>query len=148
MSLKRKAATLPTNDSKKPKVNASITSFFGAPKAVSSPSTAKSTTAGSTSVSSSPPPAAVKWDKEKWVKGLTDEQRDLLALEIGTLHESWLKELRDEVTSPSFLELKRFLKREHEAGKKIFPPAQDVYSWCVLPSFHHPITMQKLIYDY
>jgi uracil-DNA glycosylase len=65
------------------------------------------------------------------VKTLSGEQKDLLALEIGTLHESWLKELKDELTSSGFLELKKFLKKEHEAGKKIFPLAEDVYSWCV-----------------
>ncbi len=65
------------------------------------------------------------------MKTLSGEQKDLLALEIGTLHESWLKELKDELTSSGFLELKKFLKKEHEAGKKIFPLAEDVYSWCV-----------------
>jgi uracil-DNA glycosylase len=63
----------------------------------------------------------------------------LLALEIGTLHESWLKELKDEVTSSSFLNLKRFLKAEHEAGKKIFPPAEDVYSWYIASSTFSPL---------
>lgn len=61
--------------------------------------------------------------------------KDLLGLEIESLHESWLKELKNEITSKEFLELKRFLKREHEAGKKIFPPAEDVYSWYVYLCF-------------
>ena len=78
---------------------------------------------------------AIKFDKAKWVEKLTPEQKDLLALEIEYLHESWLGPLKDEITSPSFLELKRFLKREHEGGKKIFPPAPDVYSWLVKPCF-------------
>ena len=60
---------------------------------------------------------------------LTPEQKDLLALEIETLDESWLAQLKDEVVSKEFLELKRFLKKEHEQGKQIFPPAPDVYSW-------------------
>lgn len=77
-----------------------------------------------------------KWDKEAWAKKLTAEQRDLLGLEIQTLHESWLRELKDEVTSKEFLDLKRFLKKEHESGKKVFPPAEDVYSWFVLPCIH------------
>jgi uracil-DNA glycosylase len=71
----------------------------------------------------------VNFNKEAWVKSLSDEQRTLLKLEIDTLHESWLKELRDEVTSREFLELKRFLKGQVEAGKKVFPPMEDVYSW-------------------
>ena len=65
------------------------------------------------------------------MKKLSDEQKQLLTLEIGTLHESWLKELRDEITSESFLNLKRFLKTEAQSGKKIFPPSEDVYSWSV-----------------
>jgi uracil-DNA glycosylase len=127
MSLKRKATDAPTGDSKKPKANGSITSFFGPPKTVSSSTKVSGT--GSEKLSS-PPPAA-KWDKEAWVKKLTDEQKDLLKLEIETLHESWLKELRDEVCSKEFLELKRFLQREKDAGKKVFPPMEDVYSWFV-----------------
>jgi len=55
----------------------------------------------------------------------------LLALEIQSLDESWLAHLKEEVVSKDFLNLKRFLKQEHESGRKIFPPASDVYSWYV-----------------
>jgi uracil-DNA glycosylase len=65
------------------------------------------------------------------VQKLTEEQRQLLALEIGTMHESWLRELKNDITSPSFLNLKRFLKSEALSGKKIFPPSEDVYAWSV-----------------
>ena len=121
-TLKRKAADLAAAEAKKPKANGSITSFFGAPK--SNPST-------SSTNPSKPPvePAPVQFDKDEWVKGLTDEQRTLLKLEIETLHESWLSVLKDQVTSKSFLNLKRFLKEEGEKGTKIFPPLEDVYSW-------------------
>ncbi|KAF4632954.1 hypothetical protein G7Y89_g5158 [Cudoniella acicularis] len=139
MSLKRKASELPSSsDPKKPKGNGSITSFFGPPKTVSS--STKVTASGSkTEVFTSSPFSTVKFDKEAWVKKLTPEQKDLLVLEIESLHESWLKELKDEIMTKEFLELKRFLKREHEAGKKIFPPAIDVYSWFVpFPSPVHP----------
>ena len=123
-SLKRKAVDLATAEAKKPKANASITSFFGAPK--SNPSTSSTTP-------SDPPvePAPVQFDKDEWVKGLSDEQRSLLKLEIETLHESWLGVLKDHVTSKSFLNLKKFLKEEGEKGTKIFPPLEDVYSWSV-----------------
>ncbi|CZS98846.1 probable uracil-DNA glycosylase [Rhynchosporium agropyri] len=121
MSLKRKAGDTPTSsDSKKPKVDASITSFFGAPKPKPS---------NGTSSTSRPSPPPVNFDKDKWVASLNEETKELLRLEIETLHESWLKELKDEVTSKSFLDLKRFLKRERESGKKIFPKEEDVYSW-------------------
>jgi uracil-DNA glycosylase len=133
MSLKRKASTLPTNDAKKAKADGSITSFFGMPKAVSSAlKTISSTTeATGTSIKQISATDASEWDKDAWVKKLSDEQKTLLALEIETMHESWLKVLRTEITSPGFLELKRFLQREAQAGKKIFPPSEDVYSWFV-----------------
>lgn len=73
--------------------------------------------------------AQPKFDKAKWVAKLTKEQQQLLKLEIDTLGESWLAVLKDELVTPSFLDLKRFLSREHTAGRKIFPPPQDVYSW-------------------
>ena len=140
MSLKRKATEAALSDAKKPKANGSITSFFGPPKIVSSTTKVTGTKVeDETSSPAEPAPLAVKFDKEAWVKALSAEQKDLLALEIGTLHESWLKELKDEVLSSGFLELKRFLKREHEAGKKIFPPAEDVYSWSVNCSTAHTL---------
>ena len=170
MSFKRKAGDLPTSDAKKPKANASITSFFGPPKTVSSTKSAPSSST-KTSLSSSPATlpasstkdefdddddltaadlerAASKFDekttpawKETWLKNLSVEQKELLKLEIETLDDSWLKELRDEVTSKEFLELKRFLKREAESGKKVFPPIEDVYSWFAAHSF--PIDLPR-----
>lgn len=110
-----------------------MTSFFNGPKAasVSTTTTAKVngttvTTAATQAVVEAPGP---KFDKKKWVEKLTAEQKGLLQLEIDTLDESWLAQLKDEVTSKEFLELKRFLKKEVDSGKKIFPPLADVYSW-------------------
>jgi len=114
-NLKRKAADLAAAEAKKPKANGSITSFFAAPKPVAS--------------SSSSAPPVIKFDKQKWLEKLTDEQKELLKLEIETLHESWLAHLKDEVLTKEFLALKRFLKKEKEDGKTIFPPMEDVYSW-------------------
>lgn len=110
MSLKRKAADAATDASKKTKANASITSFFGAPKPKADS-------------------AAATFDKEAWISKLSDEQRDLLKLEIDTLHDSWLPHLKDVLLSPTFLELKRFLKKELDSGKTVYPPMKDVYSW-------------------
>ncbi|KAH7027429.1 uracil-DNA glycosylase [Microdochium trichocladiopsis] len=133
-TLKRKNdAAAASGDAKKPKVNASITSFFGAPKTVSS-STSKS---GAAAV----PEPTIKFDKEKWVTGLTPEQKKFLRLEIETLHPSWLALLKDEITTKEFLELKKFLERETMAGKKIFPPREDVYSW----SRHTPFNTVKCV---
>ncbi|TVY32008.1 Uracil-DNA glycosylase [Lachnellula occidentalis] len=118
MSLKRKATNVPLSDAaKKPKANGSITSFFGGPKTVP---------AAKNSNSASLP--AIRFNKEAWVKTLTPEQKELLKLEIDTLHDSWLKELRDDITSREFLELKKFLKTQVEAGRTVYPPMEDVYS--------------------
>ncbi|KAH7403055.1 uracil-DNA glycosylase [Cadophora sp. MPI-SDFR-AT-0126] len=133
MSLKRKATDAPTSEAKKPKSNGSITSFFGAPK-----SSGPNKSVNGNNFANAP---VVNFDKEKWVKSLTAEQKELLKLEIDTLHESWLKELKDEVTSTGFLELKRFLKRERESGKKIFPKEADIYSW----SRHTPFNTVKAV---
>ena len=171
--LKRKAGHIATSTAKKPKANATITSFFSSPSSTaksaaaaastpsstvpsSSPATlpddssqtsTASTTATTasifTSVAAAPPPPAEaaaplpKFDKAKWVEKLTPEQKDLLALEIASLDETWLSQLKDEIVTKDFLDLKRFLKKEHESGKKIFPPAADVYSWYV--NNHHEI---------
>ena len=129
MSLKRKAETEALADAKKPKANGSITSFFGPPKTVSSSTKVTGTDTGTNE------PSQVKFDKSKWLEKLTEEQKELLKLEIETLHESWLAQLKDEVTSKEFLELKRFLKKEIDSGKKIFPPMEDVYSWFESSSF-------------
>lgn len=122
MSLKRSANTSSSpGAAKKPKANGSITSFFGAPKPKDG--------ASAPNASAPPPPPTVKFNKEKWVSSLTAEQKELLQLEIDTLDESWLAHLKDEVVSPEFLNLKRFLKKEKESKATIFPPESDIYSW-------------------
>lgn len=110
----------PAVESKKPK-GGSITAFFGVPK----PKSLSTQATGS-----APAPARPSsFNKEKWVASLTPEQQDLLQLEINTLDESWLAHLKDEVVTPEFLNLKRFLKKEKESKAKTFPPEADVYSW-------------------
>lgn len=122
-SLKRKGGSLAAGDTKKSK-NTSIMSFFGAPKAG-----AGAAGAGGTSAGGAPEPAGPKFDKKRWAEKLTDEQRELLKLEIDTLDESWLALLKDDIVSKEFLDLKRFLNREAAANKTVFPPKQDIYSW-------------------
>ena len=110
--------TAPAADSKKPKANGSITSFFGVPKTKSND--LKSPTALSSSSN---------FNKQKWVASLTPEQKELLQLEIDTLDESWLAQLKEEVVKPEFLALKRFLQQEKQSGAKVFPPEDEIYSW-------------------
>ncbi|KAL1888684.1 uracil DNA glycosylase [Sporothrix stenoceras] len=151
-SLKRKAgadlaASIdPKKAKQKPGQQSSLMSFFGGPKGAPGASSPATTRSASTNASSSNKAGGAakpglapaqpeffqsqsKFDKAKWVAKLTKEQQQLLKLEIDTLGESWLAVLKDELVTPSFLDLKRFLSREHTAGRKIFPPPQDVYSW-------------------
>jgi len=141
MSLKRKAGDIAADAVKKPKQNAAITSFFGAPKP--NPNASKPS-----SDPTAPATQPIKFDKDAWVAKLSDEHKELLQLEIDTLHESWLGALKDEVTSESFLNLKRFLKKESAGGAKIFPPLEDVYSWYGALPFSsicpHPLTVQQV----
>ncbi|EAL87705.1 hypothetical protein KXW98_006315 [Aspergillus fumigatus] len=130
--LKRTANHLstPACDAKKPRANGSITSFFGAPK----PKHGDTKTLTISSSSSN-------FNKDKWVASLTPEQQELLRLEIDTLHESWLSRLKEELVTPEFLGLKRFLKKEKESGAKIFPPENEIYSW----SRHTPLDKVKVV---
>ena len=127
-ALKRKASNIPSSspaEAKKPKTNASITSFFGAPISSASSKPAGTAANGLSSTHLTTP----KFDKAKWVSKLTPQQRTLLKLEIDTLDESWLAHLKDEIITPGFLKLKVFLKNEIDSGKKVFPPLEEVYSW-------------------
>ncbi|CAK7274684.1 uracil DNA glycosylase [Sporothrix epigloea] len=137
-SLKRKAAAelAAATDPKKSKQaqQSSLMSFFNPPKgattaaavAVSSGPKSSPLHVSKTPVSSTPFQVQQKFDKDKWVAKLSAEQQQLLKLEIDTLDKSWLAVLKDELVTPSFLDLKRFLSREHMAGRKIFPPPADV----------------------
>ncbi|EER26017.1 uracil DNA glycosylase [Coccidioides posadasii str. Silveira] len=134
-SLKRNASHLSTVsvNTKKSKSNGTITSFFGAPtsKSTNDP-VSGNTTSG---------PVTSKFCKEKWVASLTSEQRELLKLEIDTLEESWLAQLKEELLTKDFLNLKRFLRKEVASGAEIFPPLNDVYSW----SRHTPLHKVKAV---
>lgn len=74
-------------------------------------------------------PIDPSFDKGKFIESLTDEERDLLDLELNTMEDSWFELLYKEFTKPYFLNLKRFLKKEWEGNTTIFPPKEDIYSW-------------------
>ncbi|KAL6241397.1 uracil DNA glycosylase [Rhinocladiella similis] len=140
MSFKRKdPPTSAGDDAKKPKKNSDLTSFFGPPKTKTSTTTSNGTLTGAGSVVAEAPVS--KFDKDKWAAGLSDEQRRLLKLEIDTLDPSWLAQLKDEVTSREFLDLKRFLQKEIDSKQKIYPPLEDVYSW----SRHCPLHKVRVV---
>jgi uracil-DNA glycosylase len=143
-SLKRKANG-PLPDAKKAKADGNIMSFFGGKAAASTPSSpingSKVAAAAAPPTKGPPPPS--NFNKAKWVASLTEEQKKLLNLEIDTLHDSWLALLKDEVTSKEFLKLKEFLLREEDAGKRVFPPKEDIYSWYVSP---RPVFLENPIF--
>ncbi|ORZ21120.1 uracil-DNA glycosylase-like protein [Absidia repens] len=76
-------------------------------------------------------------DNKSLFEGLDDETKNLLFLEMTTMHYDWLKVLKPELTKPYFLKVKRtYLKQELLDKKVIYPPAKDIYSWTnyTLPS--------------
>jgi uracil-DNA glycosylase len=129
-SLKRKPSTLTNGDAKKSKQDGNILSFFKGPKESVS-STAQAGKAVSEAGMMLPPSAAapINFDKPKWITTLTAEQKELLKLELDTMDDSWLAVLKDEIKTPEFLALKKFLAREQENGTRVFPPKEDIYSW-------------------
>ncbi|KAK1069227.1 uracil DNA glycosylase [Friedmanniomyces endolithicus] len=131
MSLKRKAADLAADAAKKPKADAAITSFFAQPK--SSPSQPASSHTARESKSS-------PFNKAAWLSTLPPSTLDLLSLELTTLDETWLAALHTDLTTPSFLSLKRFLAHE-TSTKKVFPPPEDIYAW----SRHTPLPAVKAV---
>lgn len=136
-TFKRKAANQAAgNDAKKAKQNGNIMSFFAAPKPAATTGPSTKPAAGSSTSTSAADPAASKFDKQKWVDGLTPEQRELLQLEIDTLDVSWLALLKDEILTKEFLDLKRWLARETREKRTWFPPQEDVYSWYPAPVPH------------
>ncbi|KAJ2845994.1 uracil DNA glycosylase [Coemansia brasiliensis] len=60
---------------------------------------------------------------------LSQLNQEEFKLELETIEPSWLRLLQTELPKPYFKQLKKFLAQEHQAGKQIFPPAKDVYSW-------------------
>ncbi|KAL1846066.1 uracil DNA glycosylase [Paecilomyces lecythidis] len=130
LGVKRNANHLSSSpdSAKKPKGNGSITSFFGAPKP-------------KVEITNGSSPTVSKFNKDKWIESLTPEQKELLQLEIDTLDVSWLAHLKDELVTPEFLNLKRFLKKEKDAGVTVFPPEKDIYSW----SRHTPLHTVKAV---
>lgn len=69
----------------------------------------------------------LKFNKQEWIDSLSEEQRQLLSLEIHTMHISWLAVLHKELTKPYFLKLKKFL--HSQKNKTVFPPPGHIYSW-------------------
>ena len=117
-NLKRKSTAAAPAPAKKTRA---ITSFF-AP----APTTASKAAPGVVDEDSPLPPSKAEKEKEKWVATLTPEQKELLQLEIDTMHATWLVALKDELVTERFLALKRFLAGERGP---VYPPAGEIYAW-------------------
>ncbi|KAI9318627.1 uracil-DNA glycosylase-like protein [Dichotomocladium elegans] len=116
MSLKRALTDGSTNVSKKPAPTrqASLLSMF-------KPKVAPTNKGDDTTV------APLK--SKDLLADLSEEHKELLELEMTTMHPEWIKALKPEFTKAYFIQLKKFLRAETAANKKIFPPAPEIYSW-------------------
>ncbi|CAG8526242.1 11234_t:CDS:2 [Paraglomus occultum] len=72
--------------------------------------------------------------------GLDDNTKKLLKLEADTMNKEWLLALKAEFKKNYFLELKKFLATDAKSFK-IFPPAEDIYSW----SRFTPVSKVKVV---
>ena len=119
LSTKRKAVAIETSPPPPAKKNALISSFFKVDQATITTSAA----------TAKPAFKSFKFDKEAFLATLSDEEKELLSLEIDSLGESWLAAgLKDEIRKPYFLKLKRTL-RDEAKSHTIFPPPKDIYTW-------------------
>ncbi|RGB42076.1 uracil-DNA glycosylase-like protein, partial [Rhizophagus diaphanus] len=107
--IKRKISSASINNSKKQKVSASVQSSL------------------SSFVKSQPRNQTIT--SETLLDKIKDENKELLSLEIKTMNSEWLKGLSDVIQKPYFIELKKYLQREKDNNKKIFPPEPEIYSW-------------------
>ncbi|KAL1747122.1 uracil-DNA glycosylase-like protein [Schizophyllum fasciatum] len=114
------------------------------PKKVKLTATASSSSvisSGSPAKASSLPPLnSIPFSVSAFVDSLTDEQKQLLRLEIECMNKVWLKVLKDEIKKPYFIALKRFLWAEGVHGPddtptplKVYPAPCDIYAWSNTP---------------
>jgi uracil-DNA glycosylase len=75
--------------------------------------------------------------KREYIKTLTEDQIELLWLEINFLEDSWFEKLHEELTKPYFIQLKTFLNNQLRNKVTIFPPQRDIYSWSTLTPLHN-----------
>ena len=107
-AIKRKSsATTNGTDAKKPKVDGNIASFFGAPKPKP--------------VDVSPAAPAVKFDKQKWVDGLTPEQKELLQLEIEDARRELARSLERRRHHPRVSRAEEVPRQGDLGGKEMVP---------------------------
>ncbi|KAJ2685871.1 uracil DNA glycosylase [Coemansia spiralis] len=83
-------------------------------------------TAETKDLSSEDQPETAKDDE---TEDVSSEDHGILSLEYSTIHPSWLKLLKGELTKPYFQSLKQFLLAEAAAKKTVYPADPDVYSW-------------------
>lgn len=129
--MKRTAISAAASVSKKPRVDASVTS----PKAEAvEDEQPVASTSTSTTIASSATNAKIEAFKSSLSTSGDPSEAELLKLELDTIEETWLQALLPAIKSSTFLSLKRFLWKEGLRGvdikqNSIFPPAQDIYSW-------------------
>ncbi|KAI0661566.1 uracil-DNA glycosylase [Cubamyces menziesii] len=107
--------------------------MMGGKSAVVKAPPAKKARAG---LSSNPSLNSIPFSLSEFQSTLSDEEKELLALECKTMGMSWLKVLKDEIRQPYFLQLKKFLREQGVKGPdgsapnlKVYPPPKDIYAW-------------------
>ncbi|KAJ8463190.1 hypothetical protein ONZ51_g10410 [Trametes cubensis] len=107
--------------------------MMGGKSAVVKAPPAKKARAG---LSSNPSLNSIPFSLSEFQSTMSDEEKELLALECKTMGMSWLKVLKDEIRQPYFLQLKRFLREQGVKGPddsapnlKVYPPPKDIYAW-------------------
>ncbi|KAM0749935.1 uracil-DNA glycosylase [Meredithblackwellia eburnea MCA 4105] len=119
----------------------SVTSSISIPSAHASTSVqvASSTVTGSTSSTNAFSGAPLSTTTKS---GHQASEKDLLQLEVDSIDPSWFNLLQQEMRKSYFLDLKSFLWSEGLRGvadskkAKVFPPAQDIYSWSRYAPLH------------
>ncbi|KAH9902866.1 uracil-DNA glycosylase [Cubamyces lactineus] len=107
--------------------------MMGGKSAVVKAPAAKKARAG---LSSNPSLNSIPFSLSEFQSSMSDEEKELLALECQTMGMSWLKVLKDEIRQPYFLKLKKFLREQGVKGPddsapnlKVCPPPKNIYAW-------------------
>ncbi|CDO75787.1 hypothetical protein BN946_scf184934.g2 [Trametes cinnabarina] len=104
--------------------------------ATKAPIAKKARTTAMPKITSMPSLNSIPFSLSEFQSSLSDEEKQLLALECQTMGKSWLKVLKDEIRQPYFLKLKKFLRdqgvkgpEDSAANLKVYPAPQNIYAW-------------------
>ncbi|XP_006459295.1 hypothetical protein AGABI2DRAFT_218352 [Agaricus bisporus var. bisporus H97] len=76
---------------------------------------------------------SIPFSLSEFINSLDEDKRQLLRLECEVMGKSWLKILKDEITAPYFIALKRYLWNVGVKGPDDTPKTKDIYAWSRTP---------------